>query len=297
LGGSYDVKASITGTATVKADVDLDVQYDSSAIAPTFIYVSNWEILGAKYAAYVSVPAMKNRLKADIKADVQLDLGLVGTASLTGPGGTMIERSTGVARTFTREYSAGVDDELTSLGDIFVQPVWLGWSGKHFAASFGYGLYIPTGNYDVSALDNTGMGFWTNQFQAAGAWYPWENQGTALTLTATYELNSDKEDKDVRPGSRFTLNYGVSQYLPLNKDQTILAEVGLCGYNQWQVSDDSGTDVREPGVHDQVFGYGVQLGLAFVKWDATIALRWMNQYSARDNFQGDSIGVNFAIKF
>jgi hypothetical protein len=297
FGGSFEVKASVNGTANLKVDVDLDVQYDSSAIAPAFIYVSDWEILGAKYAAYVAVPAMKNRLKADIKADLAVDLGVNGTASLTGPGGTVIERSTGVARTVSRQHSAGVDDELTSLGDIFVQPVWLGWNGKHFAASFGYGLYMPTGNYDVSALDNTGMGFWTHQFQAAGAWYPWEHQGTALTLTATYELNSDKEDKDVRPGDRFTLNYGVSQFLPINKEQTILVEVGVCGYNQWQVGDDSGSDVAEPDVHDRVFGYGVQLGLAFAKYDAAVSLRWMNQYSARDNFQGDYYGLNFVVKF
>ena len=99
FGGSLDVKASVNGTANIRADVDLDVQYDSSGIAPAFIYVSNWEILGARYAAYVAVPAMKNRLKADIKADLALDLGINGTASLTGPGGTTIERSTGVART------------------------------------------------------------------------------------------------------------------------------------------------------------------------------------------------------
>jgi len=298
LGGSFDVKASITGTANLRADVDLNVKYESTGIVPTFIYVSDWEILGAKYAAYASIPAMKNRLTADLKADAALNIGIDGTASLTTPRGNMFERSTGVQRTFTREYSAFKDDELTSLGDIFVQPVWLGWNGKHFAASFGYGLYMPTGNYDVSALDNTGLGYWTNQFQAAGAWYPWEHQGTAITLATTYELSSNKEDKDVRPGDRFTLNYGVSQYLPLNKEQTILAEVGICGYNNWQVSDDKGTDVAEPDVHDRVFGYGVQLGLAFLKpIMANVALRWTHQYSAQDGFQGDSYGVNFAIKF
>lgn len=295
--GSIDVKASITGTAQLKANVDLDMKFESGGIAPTMIYVSNWEPLGARYAAFVSVPVLKNRFKADINANLELDLGITGDASISGPGGTTIERSTGVARTFTRSYSAGVDDELTSLGDILVQPLWLGWNGKHFAASFAYGLYMPTGNFDVTALDNTGMGFWTNQFQAAGAWYPWENQGTAITLATTYEISSDKEDKDIRPGDRFTLNYGVSQFLPLNKEQTLLAEIGLSGYNQWQVSDDSGSDVSEPDVHDRVFGYGVNLGMAFVKYDANFSLRWMHEYSARDHFEGDYYGLNFAIKF
>lgn len=209
----------------------------------------------------------------------------------------MIERSTGVARSFTRQFSGHVDDDLTSLGDILVQPLWLGWNGKHFAGSFSYGLYMPTGNFDVNAIDNTGMGYWTNQFQAAGAWNPWEHQGTAVTLATTIEISSDKEDKDVRPGDRFTLNYGISQFLPLNKAQTLLAEVGLSGFNQWQVSDDSGLDVAEPDVHDRVFAYGVNLGMAFMKYDATFSLRWMHEYSARDHFQGDYYGLNFAIKF
>jgi hypothetical protein len=37
--------------------------------------------------------------------------------------------------------------------------------------------------------------------------------------------------------------------------------------------------------------------LALVKYNAAIALRWMNEYSARDHFQGDYFGLNFVIKF
>jgi len=296
-GGNVEVKASITGTARLRADVDLDVQCDSRGIVPAFIYVSDWKILGARYAAYVAVPAVYNRLKVDLRSNLQLDLGLTGTVTLTGPGGQTIERSGGVASSYSRQYSTAVDESQTSLGDIFVQPVWLGWNGKHFAASLAYGLYTPTGKYDVGALDNTGLGYWTHQFQASGAWYPWEHQATALHLIATYELHSNKEDVDVRPGSRLTLNYGISQFLPLKKDQTILAELALKGYNQWQVSDDSGSDARVPDVHDRVFGYGVQLGTVFVKYNATVALRWMHEYGARDHFQGDYWGLNFAVKF
>ena len=94
-------------------------------------------------------------------------------------------------------------------------------------------------------MDNIGLGFWTHQLQAAGAWYPFENRGTAVTLAGTYEIHHEMEDRDLTPGERFTLNWGVSQYLPLTKDQTWLAEIGASGYSQWQVAEDSGSDVPQ----------------------------------------------------
>jgi len=50
-------------------------------------------------------------------------------------------------------------------------------------------------------------------------------------------------------------------------------------------------------MHDRVSGYGVQVGTVFVKHNATVAFRWMHEYGARDHFQGDYLGLNFAIKF
>ena len=104
----------------------------------------------------------------------------------------------------------------------------------------GLRLLRPTGDEGI------GLEFWTNQFQLAGAWYPFENRGTAVTLAGTYEIQSEMEDKDrSHRGIGSRLNWGVSQYLPLTKDQTWLAELGASGYSQWQVEEDSGADVRQ----------------------------------------------------
>jgi hypothetical protein len=34
-----------------------------------------------------------------------------------------------------------------------------------------------------------------------------------------HEIHSDKEDFDLTPGQNLTLNWGISQFLPLSKDQ------------------------------------------------------------------------------
>lgn len=57
------------------------------------------------------------------------------------------------------------------------------------------------------------------------------------------------------------LNYGVSQYLPAGPG---LVELGVLGYSQWQVTQDSGADVsRFNRNQDQVHGIG-----AGVPWAA-----------------------------
>ena len=295
--GNVTIDASASANARLRANADIDLKFDNALIVPTAIYVSDWKILGASYAAYLAVPFAYVRLEADLDAQLKADLGIDSTISFKGPGGGFIERNFTVPRSFSRDFHKEVDDSQFNISDICIQPIWLGWNKKHFSASLAYALYAATGKFDSNDIDNTGMGFWTNQFQAAGAWYPWENKGTALTVTTTYELNSDMRDIDVTPGAHFTLNYGLSQFLPLNKKNTLLAEIGVKGYNSWQVSDDHGSDATNTGVHDRVYGIGAQLGLTSVKYDASIVLNGTHQYQGLDIFEGDYIGINFAKKF
>ena len=41
--------------------------------------------------------------------------------------------------------------------------------------------------------------------------------------TGTYEIHHDKDGVDITPGDRFSLDWGVSQYLPINEDGSVLA--------------------------------------------------------------------------
>jgi hypothetical protein len=87
------------------------------------------------------------------------------------------------------------------VGDLFVQPLWLGWTLTHWDVAFGYGFYAPTGKYDTTtrplpggatvttaAADNIGLGFWTHQLQGAVTWYPWAHKATAVITVLTYEI-------------------------------------------------------------------------------------------------------------
>ncbi|HEU4430983.1 MAG TPA: transporter [Myxococcota bacterium] len=259
---------------TLGVDVDVDVY----AVSPTFIWVSSWKILGASYGAYVS-PSLSNT-----------SIG----ASLTS--------QTGSARS--------ADESQFGVGDIFVQPLWLGWTREHWDFALGYGFYAPIGQYDtetvtlpvvgpvtVEAADNIGLGFWTHQIQGAASWYPWPDRRMAVASALTYEIHGEKEDFDLTPGQNLTLSWGVSQYLPLRSDQALLLEVGPAGYSSWQVTDDSGSAAASSTVRDSVHAVGGQVGLNYVPWVAALAFHYFYEFDSEDRFQGQSIGLNFAIKF
>jgi hypothetical protein len=240
-----------------------------------------------------------------------------GSLTLSGPrGNTFASRSTtktftatvtrsatvtvpfAVQATATRPFSLEARDSGFAMGDVFLQPLWLDWSGKHYDISLSDGVYAPTGRYSSSGLDNTGRGFWTNQTQLAAAYYPFPDQGTALTVAGTYEVHGTQRETDIRPGNDFSLNWGLSQYLPLNKEQTWLVEVGPTGYDTWQVTGDSGGGVNLiPSSHNQVHAWGIQTGLAQTKWNAALTVRWLHEYSAVDRTKGNMLAVNFAVKF
>jgi hypothetical protein len=256
---------------TVNVSVDLNMY----VLAPALIWVSPWKVLGAKYGAYVT-PTFAN-------ASVQ---GAVST--VRGRGGN-------------------VSESTFAPGDLFVQPLWLGWTLRHWDLSAGYGFYAPVGKYStetvtfpsgsvtVPASDNIGLGFWTQQFQGAAAWYPWTNRATAVTAALTYEYNSEQEGTGVTYGQNLWLTWGISQYLPLTKDQKLLLEVGPAGYYEWQISDSTG-GTSNPDSRTQVSGIGGQLGLTYVPWNLILNFRGFYEYHAEERVQGASLGINLIKK-
>jgi hypothetical protein len=256
--------------------VDVDVNVDMYVFAPTLLWVTEIERLGVKYGALIS-PTF---------ADANLD-ALLSTAFARG---------------------GAIDAGGYGLGDLFVQPVWLGKTLDHWDLGLSYGFYAPIGKYDTETVtipgvgrvetessDNIGYGFWTHQIQGAVAWYPTDNKGTAAIVGLTYEIHGKKQDFDLTPGENLTLNWGVSQFLPLRKDKSLLLELGPAGYDSWQISDDSGSAAS--GARDQVHAVGGQLGLAYVPWGASVTVHGFFEYEAEDRFEGGSLGVNVAKKW
>jgi hypothetical protein len=252
------------------------VSLDMYVLAPAFIWTSPWNVLGAKYAAYIA-PTFAN-------------------SSLNAVASTV------------RSRGGSASQATFAPGDMFVQPLWLGWSFPHWDFSPGYGFYAPVGKYstekqitptgfdNVPASDNIGLGFWTQQFQAAAAWYPWTNRATAVTVALTWDYNGQQEGTGITYGQNLWLNWGISQYLPLTKDNKLLLEVGPAGYYEWQVSSDTG-GTSNPDSRTSVGAIGGQIGLTYVPWNLILNFRGMYEYYAEERVQGSSFSINLLKKF
>ncbi len=244
---------------------NLDTDVDSFTVAPTLIHITDKQILGANFGFLASVPVGNVSVQAALE-------------SATNP-----------------EFGLDVDESGVGMADPYVRPVWLGWNFGQTELTAAYGLYIPIGKYDAEEADNIGLGMWTHEFMVSGVYYFDEHQGRALTVSGVYEIHHNKDDVDIRPGSHFTLNYGLSQYLPLN--ERVISELGIAGYGQWQVTEDKGSDATNKDVKDQVYGLGLQAGLIYLPLSGQLSFKWIHEFEAEDRFEGDFFTLTIAKTF
>jgi hypothetical protein len=257
--GNQSLPIDITGTANINLDLDIDVFIQGLGM----VVVTDHEFLGGRYGFQVLPMWGKTNVDVEIGADAS------GTASIGG-----------ISRPFTASTLAKVEDDKTGFADLFVQPFWLGWHDTHYDAGVSWSAYLPTGAYDEDDIANVGYGFFTSQTQASFYYYPIEDMLTALMFATTWELHSKKIDKDVTPGQNITIEYGIGRYLSER------LEIGVHGYNQWQVTEDKGRAAVNKDVKDSINGAGGQLSWWAVKDKCVLVCKYMQEYGAKDRLQG-----------
>ena len=132
--------------------------------------------------------------------------------------------------------------------DIWIQPVTLGWHFNRMDTYVGYAFVAPTGRYNAGASDNVGSGYWGNNFTTGTTVYLTKNRATSANLVTNWEFHGSKkvaslpqgQFSEITPGQAFTIEWGLGQVVPLKKDMTRLLQLGVIGYDQWQVSDNGG---------------------------------------------------------
>ena len=171
----------------------------------------------------------------------------------------------------------------SGFGDLNVAPLYLSWQRKKFDFTAGYLFCAPTGQYDSDANDNIGVGYWSHTFQAA-AYYYLAEKSTAFMISPAYEIHSEIRDTNVKPGARFALEYGISQYF------TERLEVTLQGGHVFQITEDKGEDVYwNRSYKDQLSSAGIGLGFWAVPNRFYGNLKWSTTYATKQNFIANAL--------
>ena len=240
-----------------------------------FYYVPHHKFLGGYFMPYVAINIANGSLVADIS----------GTNLSANGGGS-------------------------GFADTYVQPLNIGW---HFAKrvdfNVGYSFTAPTGRYTAGASNNVGSGYWGNNITSGTTLYITKNQGTTANLATNWEIHGQKtvasipagQFSKITPGSAVTDEWGIGQVLPLKKDMSQLAQLGLVGYDQWQVSSNGGTYLvaglpvaasRVP--YYSVHGIGFQANYILPAKDLALFFKYYDEYSAKARPKGRTIVFGFS---
>jgi hypothetical protein len=130
------------------------------------------------------------------------------------------------------------------IADLFLQPFNIGWHLKRADVQVNDAFMIPTGRYSPGASDNVGTGYFGNHFQTGTTFYITKNKGTSANLFTDWEVHGARAGTDntsKTPGQAFTDEWGLGQVLPLKKNMSQLLQLGVIGYDQWQITDNGGS--------------------------------------------------------
>jgi len=128
--------------------------------------------------------------------------------------------------------AAGYTNEKTAIGDIYVGPVVLGWHGDRWDAVGAAGIWLDTAN--SGELASAGDGFKSVMLTGGVTAYLSEDKSLSASGLMRYETNSEN-DVGFEPGDQISFEWGIGKKINSN------VEIGLIGYDQWQVSKDKGT--------------------------------------------------------
>jgi len=188
----------------------------------------------------------------------------------------------------------------SGLADLWVQPFTVGWHLKRWDVQVGDAFMIPTGRYSPGATDNVGSGYFGNHLQTGTTFYITKNKGTSANLFTDWEVHGNRQGTNgtyKSPGQAFTDEWGLGQILPLKKDLSKLLQVGVVGYDQWQVTDNGGqipigsTGLTLPASllpHYSVHAVGGQLTYIVPAKNISVFFKGYHEYSASSHLLGNT---------
>jgi hypothetical protein len=188
--------------------------YNVWAVENFFYYVPDLKVLHGNLGMALILTPATGSLDADIPIQNQ---GIPNLSAAAGGGG---------------------------LADLFVIPIAQGWHLKRADLQVYEGVMLPTGRYTPGASDNVGTGYFGNHLMTGTTAYITKNKGTSANLFTDWEVHGARAgtgSTNKTPGQAFTMEWGLGQVLPLKKNFSQLLQLGLIGYDQWQVTQNGGT--------------------------------------------------------
>jgi hypothetical protein len=137
-------------------------------------------------------------------------------------------------------------------GDIYVQPLILGWHTPHADVTTGYAFFAPTGP------GSAGLHMWVHEIDFGTTLYADAGKKWNVATIMYYDFNQRKTNEDITVGNIMTLSGGAGRTFLKGA-----ANAGVAYGAQWKITHDSGSDI--PAIlsinNGRVFGVGPEIDL------------------------------------
>jgi hypothetical protein len=190
-----------------------------------------------------------------------------------------------------------VDVDTLGLGDLYVQPLEIGWKRKRMDVVTGYAFYAPTGAFKPKEVGGIGAGQWTHEFSLGGALYFDRAKTWNISALTSYDLNQQKEHIDITRGDTFQFQGGAGKILRLPGKALGTVNMGVAGYGLLQVRHDRGADLPPAlsGLRDQVFGLGPEIDVTLAPIRSRFSVRYCRDVRAVARPLGNILVLGLAI--
>ncbi|WP_417615395.1 SphA family protein [Oceanisphaera sp.] len=183
---------------------------------------------------------------------------------------------------------AGLDSSESGVGDIFIGPVVLGWHGQQWDAVFASGVWFDTASSSEPA--SPGKGYKSAMITLGGTFYPDAAKSWSFSALSRYEINFDDKD-DIDRGDSWQVEWGLGKRL----DNGI--ELGLIGYDGWQLEENEGAGPRFTPGKVEKHALGLEAGYFWPSLGFGMAAAYLNEYQVKNGPQGDMFRINMTKVF
>jgi hypothetical protein len=182
------------------------------------------------------------------------------------------------------------------LGDLYFQPVILGWRTERVDIRGIFGFLAPTGKFNAGATDNVGNGYWTPVFAAGQTFYLSADKATTLSAFEMYEFHGTQSGTHIQPGETFDLDYSLMRAFTFTDSRL---QVGLVGYGAWQTTAKTGPNITpaEEAQRYRVNALGAGLNFVLPARKVTLSFKYFDEFSNQWTYQGYSLQISAGVGF
>ncbi|MGR9036057.1 MAG: SphA family protein [Gammaproteobacteria bacterium] len=196
-GGQFPNGVTLGRNAAINVDLDMWVNIAKLS------WVSDFDILGARYAAGMFLPVV---FDTNVAARIE-----------TGP--------------FLRGRTFEGQDNRGGVGDMVVVPLSLTWRLGDVGINLSEAVFMPTGYYNADEIVNLGRNYWSFDTIAGLTWlHP--TRGHEISFNVGFMSNTENDATQYQSGDEFHMDYTVAQHFSEEFG------IGVTGYYYNQLSND-----------------------------------------------------------